>query len=107
MSHDALPVLDLADLHAGPEAVERFREQLRVATHEVGFFHLRHGIDRAVVDELLREQKGLQKNDLVIIAAGSPPGVHGSTNTLRVHRIGDLDGTESARIEADRIATGQ
>ncbi|APH01716.1 oxidoreductase [Janibacter indicus] len=52
MSHDALPVLDLADLHAGPEAVERFREQLRVATHEVGFFHLRHGIDRAVVDEL-------------------------------------------------------
>jgi pyruvate kinase len=61
----------------------------------------------AVVDELLREQKGLQKNDLVIIAAGSPPGVHGSTNTLRVHRIGDLDGTESARIEADRIAAGQ
>jgi pyruvate kinase len=60
-----------------------------------------------VVDELLREQKGLQKNDLVVIAAGSPPGVHGSTNTLRVHRIGDLDGTESARIEADRIATGQ
>jgi len=59
-----------------------------------------------VVDELLREQKGLQKNDLVIIAAGSPPGVHGSTNTLRVHRIGDLDGTESARIEADRIAAG-
>src|SRR5699024_3927261 len=59
-----------------------------------------------VVDELLREQKGLQKNDLVIVAAGSPPGVHGSTNTLRVHRIGDLDGTESARIEADRIAAG-
>ena len=58
------------------------------------------------VDELLREQKGLQKNDLVVVAAGSPPGVHGSTNTLRVHRIGDLDGTESARIEADRIAAG-
>src|SRR5699024_10796479 len=48
-----------------------------------------------VVYELLREQKGLQKNDLVIVAAGSPPGVHGSTNSLRVHRIGDLDGTES------------
>ncbi|EWS82828.1 pyruvate kinase [Brachybacterium phenoliresistens] len=59
-----------------------------------------------VVDDLLREQKGLQPGDLVIIAAGSPPGVHGSTNTLRVHRIGDLDGTESARIEADRIAQG-
>lgn len=59
-----------------------------------------------VVDELLREHKGLQKNDLVVIAFGSPPGVHGSTNTLRVHRIGDLAGTESARIEADRIAAG-
>lgn len=57
-----------------------------------------------VVDDLLREHKGLQPGDLVIVAAGSPPGVHGSTNTLRVHRIGDLDGTESARIEADRIA---
>lgn len=60
-----------------------------------------------VVDELLREKKGLQPGDLVIIAAGSPPGVHGSTNTLRVHRIGDLDGTEAARVEADRIAKGK
>ncbi len=61
----------------------------------------------AKVDELLREQKGgLQKNDLVIVAAGSPPGVHGSTNSLRVHRIGDLDGTESARIEVDHINAG-
>ena len=60
----------------------------------------------SVVDELLREHKGLQKNDLVIVAAGSPPGVHGSTNSLRVHRIGDLDGTESARIESASIAAG-
>ena len=27
--------------------------------------------------------------DLVVIAAGSPPGAVGSTNTLRVHRVGD------------------
>lgn len=59
-----------------------------------------------VTDELLREHKGLQKNDLVVIAAGSPPGIHGSTNSLRVHRIGDLDGQEAARIEADAIAAG-
>lgn len=52
MTVNELPVLDLADLDAGPEAVERFRDELRRATHEVGFFHLRHGIDRAVVDEL-------------------------------------------------------
>lgn len=52
MTINELPVLDLADLDGGPEAVERFRDELRRATHEVGFFHLRHGIDRAVVDEL-------------------------------------------------------
>ena len=41
MVYDALPVLDLADLYAGPEAVERFREQLRVAAGErVVIFHL-------------------------------------------------------------------
>lgn len=32
------------------------------------------------------------KGDLVVIVAGSPPGVPGSTNALRVHRIGDAVG---------------
>jgi pyruvate kinase len=27
---------------------------------------------------------------LVVIAAGSPPGVPGSTNMVKVHRVGDL-----------------
>jgi pyruvate kinase len=31
-----------------------------------------------------------QINDLVCIAAGSPPGQAGSTNSLRVHKVGDL-----------------
>ena len=26
---------------------------------------------------------------LVVIVAGSPPGIPGSTNALRVHRVGD------------------
>ncbi len=30
--------------------------------------------------------------DLVVIVAGSPPGIPGSTNALRVHRIGDAVG---------------
>jgi pyruvate kinase len=29
------------------------------------------------------------EGDTVIIVAGSPPGIPGSTNALRVHRIGD------------------
>jgi len=28
--------------------------------------------------------------DMVVIAAGSPPGKAGSTNMLKVHRVGDL-----------------
>ncbi|CAM3955178.1 pyruvate kinase [Helcobacillus massiliensis] len=59
------------------------------------------------VDRLLREKKGLQPGDLVVIAAGSPPGQRGSTNTLRVHRIGDFDGTAAARVEAEAIARGE
>ncbi|MGH8881478.1 MAG: pyruvate kinase, partial [Stackebrandtia sp.] len=27
--------------------------------------------------------------DTVVIVAGSPPGIPGSTNALRIHRIGD------------------
>jgi len=35
-----LPVLDLSELDKGPEAAARFRNDLRAATHEVGFFYL-------------------------------------------------------------------
>ena len=30
------------------------------------------------------------RHNLVAIAVGSPPGQSGSTNTLRIHRVGDL-----------------
>ena len=41
------------------------------------------------VDETLLA-KGLAKvGDEVVIVAGTPPGVSGSTNTLRVHRVGE------------------
>ncbi|MFC7402466.1 pyruvate kinase [Citricoccus sp. GCM10030269] len=44
----------------------------------------------AQVDQSLLREKIAGVNDLVVIAAGSPPGQAGSTNTLKVHRIGDL-----------------
>ena len=31
----------------------------------------------------------VQEGDLVVIVAGSPPGIPGSTNALRIHRMGD------------------
>jgi pyruvate kinase len=41
------------------------------------------------VDKELLESGRCQEGDRVIIVAGSPPGIPGSTNALRVHRIGD------------------
>ncbi|MGN7859760.1 isopenicillin N synthase family dioxygenase [Microbacterium sp. 22303] len=35
-----LPILDLSRLDAGPEAAAAFRDDLRAATHDVGFFYL-------------------------------------------------------------------
>jgi len=41
------------------------------------------------VDNSLLASGRAREGDLVIIVAGSPPGIPGSTNALRVHRIGD------------------
>ena len=41
------------------------------------------------VDEALLKIGRVQEGDIVVIIAGSPPGIPGSTNALRVHRMGD------------------
>ncbi|GAB7107708.1 pyruvate kinase [Streptomyces phaeofaciens JCM 4814] len=43
------------------------------------------------VDELLLRYGRCAKGDVVVITAGSPPGVSGSTNLVRVHHIGEDD----------------
>jgi len=41
------------------------------------------------VDEALLEIGRVKEGDLVVIIAGAPPGIPGSTNALRIHRMGD------------------
>jgi len=41
------------------------------------------------VDEALLESGRCVEGDTVVIVAGSPPGIPGSTNDLRVHHVGD------------------
>lgn len=41
------------------------------------------------VDGLLLESKRTTIGDNIVIVAGSPPGIPGSTNAMRVHRVGD------------------
>jgi pyruvate kinase len=41
------------------------------------------------VDEALLEIGRVEEGDQVVIIAGSPPGIPGSTNAMRIHRMGD------------------
>ncbi|MEJ6617980.1 MAG: pyruvate kinase [Candidatus Planktophila sp.] len=43
-------------------------------------------------DTLLLQSKRCAEGELVVIVAGSPPGIPGSTNAMRVHRVGDAVG---------------
>ncbi|MFF3738418.1 pyruvate kinase [Streptomyces sp. NPDC002566] len=43
------------------------------------------------VDEMLLRYGRCRKGDIVVITAGSPPGVSGSTNLVRVHHVGEDD----------------
>ncbi|MFE2375761.1 pyruvate kinase [Streptomyces sp. NPDC059398] len=45
----------------------------------------------AQVDEQLLRAGRCRKGDIVVITAGSPPGVPGSTNLVRVHHVGEDD----------------
>lgn len=54
-----------------------------------------------MVDEHLLELGWVEEGDRVVIVAGSPPGVPGSTNAMRVHRIGDAKNKTTRAYEAD------
>ncbi|WP_330350115.1 pyruvate kinase [Streptomyces sp. NBC_00582] len=45
----------------------------------------------AQVDELLLKYGRCHKGDIIVITAGSPPGVSGATNLVRVHHVGEDD----------------
>ncbi len=52
------------------------------------------------VDQILLGNSRVEKGEYVIIVAGSPPGIPGSTNALRAHKIGDaIDGVAPAYRE--------
>jgi pyruvate kinase len=44
----------------------------------------------AQVDEALKSTGRAENGDRVIIISGSPPGIPGTTNDIRVHRVGDV-----------------
>ncbi|MEU8969710.1 pyruvate kinase [Streptomyces monashensis] len=54
------------------------------------------------VDELLLKYGRCRAGDVVVITAGSPPGVSGSTNMVRVHHIGEDDSPKQSRVTRSR-----
>ena len=45
----------------------------------------------AQVDRAMLDIPGYQAGDTVVIVAGAPPNTPGSTNLIRVHRLGHQD----------------
>jgi pyruvate kinase len=43
------------------------------------------------VDDILLARGLAEVGDKVVVISGSPPGISGSTNDLRVHTIGDAE----------------
>jgi len=61
----------------------------------------------AQVDRSLLEMDLVEDGDLVVIAAGSPPGKAGSTNLLKVHKVGDLaDSTRVGEVASNKEKLG-
>jgi pyruvate kinase len=58
----------------------------------------------AQVDEALLDVGRCQEGDLVVIVAGSPPGIPGSTNALRIHKMGDARNGAAPAYRAMRDA---
>lgn len=55
------------------------------------------------VDEVLLGKGLAERGDKVVIVAGSPPGIVGSTNDLRVHRIGDAIDAQAPAYEGRHL----
>ena len=56
-----------------------------------------------IVNDYLVEHKLAEPGDLIVIAAGSPPGVAGSTNMVKVHRIKEQGSGEHEPEEREHL----
>lgn len=61
-----------------------------------------------LLDELLLEHDLAVIGDTVVVVAGSPPGVVGSSNTLRIHHVGEtVSGTPDDKANTQEIGRGR
>ncbi|MGO2745006.1 isopenicillin N synthase family dioxygenase [Microbacterium sp.] len=107
-----LPVLDLAELDNGPEAAAKFRDDLRAATHDVGFFYLTGtGISHELFRQLqqaARDFFALPEEQKLAIENLKSPQFRGYTRIGGERTQGKVDWREQIDIgpERDAIAEG-
>jgi len=98
----------MSALDNGEEAARRFRQQLRQATHEVGFFYLvGHSIPQALIDDILdvsRRFFDLPEEEKLAIENIHSPQFRGYTRIGRELTHGDVDWREQIDIGEERPA---
>ncbi|WP_314457087.1 2-oxoglutarate and iron-dependent oxygenase domain-containing protein, partial [uncultured Microbacterium sp.] len=108
MSDLNLPVLDLSLLDQGPDAAARFRNELRAATHDVGFFYLTGtGVSPALEASLLRAAKdffALPEAEKLSIENVTSPHFRGYTRVGGERTQGRVDWREQIDIGPEREA---
>src|SRR5918998_2758225 len=85
--HTRLPLLAFTPT---PDVRSQLAMSWGVETFLVDFVHSTDAMVRQVDHAMLSIER-FQPGDLVVIVAGSPPGTIGSTNLIRVHRLGEED----------------
>jgi isopenicillin N synthase-like dioxygenase len=108
MSDLNLPVLDLSLLDQGPDAAARFRDELRAATHDVGFFYL---VGTGVTPELearlnrvAREFFELPDAEKLAIENVKSPHFRGYTRVGGERTQGKVDWREQIDVGPERAA---
>lgn len=101
-----LPILDLSQLDAGPAAAARFRDDLRAATHDVGFFYLTGtGVTPALEARLHRAARdffALPEEDKLAIENVKSPHFRGYTRIGGERTQGRVDWREQIDIGPER-----
>ncbi|WP_270352447.1 isopenicillin N synthase family dioxygenase [Microbacterium testaceum] len=106
MSELTLPILDLSLLDQGPDAAARFRDDLRAATHDVGFFYLTGtGVSAELESRLLQAAKdffALPDADKLAIENVTSPHFRGYTRVGGELTQGRVDWREQIDIGPER-----
>lgn len=106
MAELSLPILDLSQLDHGPEAAARFRDDLRAATHDVGFLYLTGtGISPELEARLHRAALdffALPEADKLAIENVNSPHFRGYTRVGGERTQGKVDWREQIDIGPER-----